>query len=70
LRHWLRGLERHEEEARTLVGDETYNVWRFYVAGSAHGFATGRMGVVQMLLAKRAPDGSSNVPLTRADLYA
>jgi len=70
LRHWSAGLERHEAEARALVGDETYNVWRFYVAGSAHGFATGRMGVVQMLLAKRDAGGRSRVPLTRADLYA
>jgi cyclopropane-fatty-acyl-phospholipid synthase len=70
LRHWLRGLERHVEEACALVGDETYNVWRFYVAGSAHAFAAGRMGVAQMLLAKRTQDGRANVPLTRADLYA
>jgi len=69
LRHWLRGLENHEAEARALVGDETYNVWRFYVAGSAHGFATGRMGIVQMLLAKRRHDGSTALPLTRAHLY-
>jgi cyclopropane-fatty-acyl-phospholipid synthase len=69
LRHWSRGLERHADEARRLVGDETYNVWRFYAGCSAHGFAMGRMGVVQMLLAKRAPDGHADVPLTRADLY-
>jgi cyclopropane-fatty-acyl-phospholipid synthase len=70
LRRWSHGLEHHETEARALVGDATYNVWRFYVAGSAHSFAAGRLGVVQMLLAKRAPDGSADVPLTRADLYA
>jgi cyclopropane-fatty-acyl-phospholipid synthase len=69
LRHWLRGLESNEVEARALVGDETYNVWRFYVAGSAHGFTAGRMGIVQMLLAKRRHDGSAALPLTRAHLY-
>ena len=70
LRRWSWGLEHHETEARALVGNATYNVWRFYVAGSAHSFAAGRLGVVQMLLAKRALDGSAGVPLTRADLYS
>ncbi|HME81624.1 MAG TPA: cyclopropane-fatty-acyl-phospholipid synthase family protein [Candidatus Eremiobacteraceae bacterium] len=69
LRQWVRGLEAHEAEARALVGDETYNVWRFYMAGSAHGFAAGRMGIVQMLLAKRTPGGGVALPLTRAHLY-
>jgi cyclopropane-fatty-acyl-phospholipid synthase len=70
LRHWSRGLERHADEARRLVGDEAYNVWRLYSGCSAHNFAMGRMGVVQMLLAKPAPDGSASVPLTRADIYS
>lgn len=69
LRHWFQGLEGHEEAARALVGDEILNVWRFYVAGSARAFAAGRMGVVQMLLAKRTPGGGAELPLTRADLY-
>jgi cyclopropane-fatty-acyl-phospholipid synthase len=70
LRRWVSGLESHEARARELVGDETYNVWRFYMAGSAQAFAAGRQGVVQMLLAKPMPDGRAAVPLTRADLYA
>jgi cyclopropane-fatty-acyl-phospholipid synthase len=70
LRRWVSGLESHEARARELVGDETYNVWRFYMAGSAHAFAAGRQGVVQMLLSKPMPDGRAAVPLTRADLYA
>lgn len=70
LRQWVRRLESHEAEARELVGDDTYNVWRFYMAGSAHGFDVGRMGVVQMLLAKRMPDGRTRIPMTRADIYA
>jgi len=70
LRRWVSGLESHEARARELVGDEAYNVWRFYMAGSAHGFAAGRQGVVQMLLAKPMPDGRAAVPLTRADVYA
>jgi cyclopropane-fatty-acyl-phospholipid synthase len=68
LRHWVRRLEAQEREAVRLVGEFTYRVWRLYMAGSAHGFRSGRMGVIQTLLAK--PDaGSAGLPLTRADLY-
>ncbi|MDQ6824282.1 MAG: class I SAM-dependent methyltransferase [Candidatus Eremiobacteraeota bacterium] len=69
LRHWVERLEEHEEEARRLVGDATYNTWRFYMAGSAHGFKVGKIGVVQQLLAKRHADGTADVPMTRADIY-
>jgi len=70
LRNWVRRLEANEARARATVGDETYNVWRFYMAGSAHGFAVGRMGLGQTLLAKRLTDGSVRVPPTREDLYS
>ena len=69
LRRWVRRLEANEAPARAAVGDETYNVWRFYMAGSAHGFAAGRMGLGQTLLVKPLPDGSAPVPSTREDLY-
>ena len=70
LRYWVRRLEGHESRARSIVGDATYNVWRFWLAGSAHSFATGRLGVVQMLLAKLTADARALVPRTRADIYA
>jgi cyclopropane-fatty-acyl-phospholipid synthase len=57
LRHWRRRLESAHAEAAALIGEATYRVWRLYLAASARGFATGRLGVVQMLLAKPAPDG-------------
>lgn len=69
LRSWVRRLEANEASARAAVGDETYNVWRFYMAGSAHGFAAGRMGLGQTLLVKPLPDGSAPVPSTREDVY-
>lgn len=70
LRHWVRRLEDSEARARSLVGDATYNTWRLYMAGSARGFAVGRMGVVQMLLAKRDARGTVKAPATRDDIYA
>ncbi len=70
LRHWVRRLEANREEAQQLVGDTTYRVWRLYMSASAHQFATGRIGVEQLLLAKPDATGRSVVPLTRRDLYS
>ncbi|MCG6954976.1 MAG: cyclopropane-fatty-acyl-phospholipid synthase family protein [Gemmatimonadetes bacterium] len=70
LRHWVRRLEANHEAARRLVGEATYRVWRIYMAGSAHFFTAGHIGVVQTLWGKPAADGSVSLPPTRADLYA
>ena len=64
LRHWLERLERCRKEAVAIVGDATYRVWRLYMTASKHGFATGRLNVLQTLLAK--PDnGRTNCPDAR-----
>ena len=69
LRHWVRRLEANRDDALQLVGDATYRVWRLYMSGSAHQFATGRINVEQLLLAKPLGSGESGLPLTRDDLY-
>ncbi len=69
LRHWVNRLEARRAEAVRLTDEVTYRTWRLYMAVSAYGFEAGILNVDQSLLAK--PDrGKSNVPLTRADLYA
>lgn len=70
LRHWVRRLEDHQDEARRLVGDATYRVWRIYMAGCAHYFMSGAIGVIQTLWGKPTEDGALPLPPTRADLYA
>jgi cyclopropane-fatty-acyl-phospholipid synthase len=70
LRHWVRRLERRHTEATGIVGDFTYRVWRLYMAASAYGFRTGRISVIQSLLAKPDARGTVHVPRTRADLYS
>ena len=70
LRHWVDRLETRAKEARALVGDARYRVWRLYMAASAHAFATARIGVVQMLLARADYTGCCAIPRTRADVYA
>lgn len=69
LRHWVKRLEARQKEAIALADEVTYRTWRLYMAGSAHGFSSGRINVNQTLLAK-LDAGRSDLPLTRDDLYA
>ncbi len=69
LRQWVRGLERSEQRARAIVGDVAYRVWRLYMAGSTHGFATGRLNLYQVLMSKTYR-GDGHLPITREDWYA
>ncbi|MGE0704899.1 MAG: class I SAM-dependent methyltransferase, partial [Vicinamibacterales bacterium] len=69
LRHWVRRLEARHAETASLVGQRNYRIWRLYMAASAHGFATAKIGVVQLLFSKPDLLGTCHLPLTRADLY-
>jgi cyclopropane-fatty-acyl-phospholipid synthase len=68
LRHWVRRLEAHAEEARHITDETTYRIWRLYMAASAHRFRLGQLNIYQALLAK-SRQGESGMPLTRADWY-
>lgn len=70
LRHWVRRLEAAADRARAMVGDETYRVWRLYMAASAHGFDCGELAVYQTLLVRPDDAGHSGLPLTRRDWYS
>jgi cyclopropane-fatty-acyl-phospholipid synthase len=70
LRHWVKSLEDKSQEALALVGNHTFRVWRLYMAASANAFATASINILQTVLAKPDERGHSNIPLTRADLYA
>jgi cyclopropane-fatty-acyl-phospholipid synthase len=69
-RHWVRRLESRHDDVVSLVGEFRYRVWRLYMAAGAHQHASGRNGIVQMIFAKPRHDGSTGLPMTRADLYA
>jgi cyclopropane-fatty-acyl-phospholipid synthase len=69
LRNWVRRLEASRPTAEALVGEQTFRVWRLYMAGSAHAFSIGRLNVAQLLLAKPDQNGRVALPPTRADLY-
>ncbi len=70
LRHWVRRLEDHHDQALQFVDEPTYRVWRLFMSGSAHGFTVGRLNVYQALLVRPGEGGRSDLPLTRADWYA
>jgi cyclopropane-fatty-acyl-phospholipid synthase len=70
LRRWRQRLEQARLSATALVGEETFRVWRLYMAGCARAFATGHIDVAQAVLCRRDARGCVSIPLTRADLYA
>ncbi len=65
LRAWLTRLARVSELATSLTDPRTYRTWRLYMAGSAFGFSSGRLNIVQTLFGKQEKDGTSNLPLQR-----
>jgi cyclopropane-fatty-acyl-phospholipid synthase len=69
LSHWLRRLEARQFEARELIAELKYRIWRLYLAGSAFYFQSGKLDLYQSLLVKTAA-GRSGLPLTREDWYA
>jgi len=69
LGHWVERLGRVHAQAAAIVGEQTYRVWRLYMAATTLGFRSGRLTLIQTLFAKPLPDGSADVPLSRADLY-
>lgn len=69
LRHWVRRLEAYHDAVLQYVDEPTYRVWRLFMAGSAHGFTSGRLNLYQTLLVKPDASGRSGLPLTRADWY-
>ena len=64
LRTWIERLEANREQAVAAAGEDTYRIWRTYLAGSAYSFATRSLGVVQVLA--RAPGAGRQLPPDRA----
>jgi cyclopropane-fatty-acyl-phospholipid synthase len=53
IRAWLDNLEANYTRAEELIGYERARLWRLYLAGGALAFEEGRMGVDQILAARR-----------------
>jgi len=53
IRAWLDNLEENFAAVSELIGTERARLWRLYLAGGALAFEEGRMGVDQILAARR-----------------
>lgn len=68
LRKWLLALTEKNEQARRIVGDATYRLWRLYMSGSAYYFDRGNTNVYQILVCKKYEPWP--LPLRRDDIYS
>ncbi|NWG40153.1 MAG: class I SAM-dependent methyltransferase [Hydrogenophilaceae bacterium] len=67
---WVRRLDEKSEEARKLIGERKYRIWRIYMAGSAHAFDQGWLELWQVLAGKPlAPGVQPNYPYRRDYIY-
>ncbi|WP_258070045.1 cyclopropane-fatty-acyl-phospholipid synthase family protein [Arthrobacter sp. SX1312] len=62
LRAWVQRLEKHWDEAVQATSEGQARVWRLYMAASALGFESAKMGVNQVLVQR---PGGSSPPLRR-----
>jgi cyclopropane-fatty-acyl-phospholipid synthase len=65
LREWLRRLARNSERAAAATSERTCRTWRLYMTAATHGFASGKLNVVQSLLGKPGAAGRVDLPLRR-----
>jgi cyclopropane-fatty-acyl-phospholipid synthase len=67
---WVRRLDSRGDEARRLIGEQKYRIWRIYMAGSAHAFDQGWLELWQVLAGKPlAPGVQPNYPYRRDYIY-
>lgn len=69
LENWTRKLEANRAEVVKLTDEVTYRIFRIYMAGATMGFRTGVYNLNQCLLVKPNTDGTSGLPLMRAEWY-
>jgi len=69
LQLWSERLEARLAEAQALVPERALRIWRLYLAGCSYGFRRDWIDLHQILATKPLPDGSHELPWTRADLY-
>lgn len=67
--HWVSRLEVQAEEARSLIGEHKYRIWRIYMAGSAYAFDHGWMELWQVLAGKAVNGVQKAYPFQRTYQY-
>jgi len=67
---WVKRLEGASDQARELVGEKRYRIWKIYMSGSAHAFDRGWISIFQILGIKPFDSGGVSYPMTRDHVYA
>jgi len=67
-KQWVERLEARADEARAIVGEKVYRIWRLYLTCSSVAFQEGHIGLYQVLMRKQW-DRTFDRPTTREDLY-
>ncbi len=67
---WVKRLEGASDQARELVGEKRFRIWKIYMAGSAHAFDRGWISIFQILGVKPFESGAITYPMTREHVYA
>jgi len=67
--HWVTRLEQHADEAKRLIGEQKYRIWRIYMAGSAYAFDHGWLELWQVLAGKAVDGTQPNYPFKRDFIY-
>jgi cyclopropane-fatty-acyl-phospholipid synthase len=67
--NWVDRLDRNAEQAKKLIGEQRYRIWRIYMAGSAHAFDRGWISIFQILALKPMANGAVSYPPTRGHVY-
>jgi cyclopropane-fatty-acyl-phospholipid synthase len=65
---WAENFEAHAEEARKLVDDEKFRIWRVYLAGCAYAFENDDVSIYQVVC-RRAGRSAKTLPWSRRYMY-
>ena len=67
LEHWLARYEQHTDEVAGMFDESFVRAWRLYLCGSIASFASGTLGLFQIVFAR---GDNNDVPWSRAYLYS
>ncbi|MDE1183135.1 cyclopropane-fatty-acyl-phospholipid synthase family protein [Paraburkholderia sp.] len=65
---WAENFEAHADEARKLVDDEKFRIWRVYLAGCAYAFENDDVSIYQVVC-RKAGRSATTLPWSRRYIY-
>lgn len=65
---WAENFEAHADEARRLVDDEKFRIWRVYLAGCAYAFENDDVSIYQ-IVCRKAGRSAKTLPWSRRYMY-